>query len=173
MKNISWHPGKVLRELLPAFVFFFAVFHMLSASRALVLKEYGIEVPASAVATIGALIMAKVLFLMDKLPFLNLYPRKPLFSNVVVKTIAFSLAACLFFIIEQWIRFGIKAHDAGMGWHMLVTEMNWPPFWLRQAWLTLFILFYCAAVELIRVIGISKTKEIFFGIFDKGSSPSI
>jgi len=108
MKKIPWHIGKVFRELLPAFIFFFAVFNILSASRALVLKEYGIEVSASAVATIGALIMAKVLFLMDKLPFLNLYPRKPLFLNVVSKTIAFSVAACLFFIIEQWIRFGVR-----------------------------------------------------------------
>lgn len=168
MKKISWHPGKVFRELLPAFVFFFAVFHMLSASRALVLKEYGIEVPASAIATIGALIMAKVLFLMDKLPFLNIYPRKPLFLNVIAKTIAFSIAACIFFIIEQWIRFGIKAHDAGAGWHMLCAEMNWSPFWLRQAWLTLFILFYCATIELIRAIGKDKAKEIFFGTPGKG-----
>ena len=140
---------------------------MLSASRALVLKEYGIEVPASALATIGALIMAKVLFLMDKLPFLNLYPRKPLFLNVVVKTIAFSIAACLFFIVEQWVRFGIKAHNAGIGWNMLSTEMNWAPFWLRQAWLTLFISFYCAAVELIRAIGKDKARELFFGTPDK------
>ena len=167
MKKILWHIGRVIRELLPAFIFFFAVFQMLSASRALVLKEYGIEVPASAIATIGALIMAKVLFLMDKLPFLNLYPRKPLFLNVVVKTIAFSIAACLFFIIEQWVRYGIKANNAGIGWNMLTTEMNWPPFWLRQAWLTLFISFYCSAIELIRAIGKDKAKEIFFGTVKK------
>ena len=163
IRNIAGRISRVFHEILPAFIFFFVMFHMLSASRALMLKQYGILVPASAMATIGALIMAKVSFLMDKLPFLNLYPRKPLFYNVIVKTISFSTAAVVFFIIEEMFRISIRTGSPLIAWNRLVGDMNWSAFWLRQVWLSLLIAVYCAVVELVRVLGADKVKNIFFG----------
>ncbi len=167
MKNIFGHILRELRELLPAFIFFFVTFHLLSATRAFILKEYGIMVTASAIATIGAIIMAKVVFLTDKLPFLNLYPRKPLFYNVILKTMAFSTAALLFFVIEEMLRLSIKTGSPSAAWGKIAGDINWPAFWLRQAWLTLLISVYCAAIELIRVLGVDKVKSIFFGTAKK------
>jgi len=163
VNNIFGHFGKSIRELLPAFIFFFVMFHMLSASRALILKQYGILVPSSAMATIGALIMAKVLFLMDKLPFLNLYPRKPLFCSVIVKTVAFSIAAVLLFLAEEMLRIGIKTGSLSVAWERLTGDMNWPAFCLRHIWMSLLILVYCSTVELVRVLGTGKVRMIFFG----------
>ncbi len=125
------------------------------------MRQYGITVPGSAIATIGALIMAKVIFLTDKIGFLNPYPRKPLIYNVIGKTVAFSAAALIFFILEELFRFSIKSGSLAVGWEKITIETNWSSFWLRQTWLSLFILFYCAAIELVRVIGKGRVKEIF------------
>lgn len=163
LDKISQRVRKVFFELLPAFLFFLVMFQILSTSRSLILKQHGIIVPASTVATIGALIMAKVMFLMDKLPFLNLYPKRPLFANVIAKTIAFSIAASIFFVLEEILRFGIKTGDFNTALNRLSEDMNWLAFWLRQTWLTIFIAFYCAAVEMIRALGPGRAKEIFFG----------
>jgi hypothetical protein len=112
-------------------------------------------------ATIGALIMAKVVFLTNKLPFLNFYPRKPLIYNVIAKTVAFSIAAMIFLILEELLRISIKTGSLSMAWERLVGENNWPAFALRQTWLSLLILFYCAAIELVRSLGTGKVKDIF------------
>ncbi len=167
LKTIVGHVKRTFFELLPAFLFFLVMFHMLSASRSFILKQHGIIVPASTMATIGALIMAKVLFLMDKLPLLNLYPRRPLFANVIVKTIAFSAAASIFFILEEVLRISIRMGGFNNALESLAGEMNWQAFWLRQMWLFILISFYCAAVELIRVLGADKVKIIFFGTVKK------
>jgi hypothetical protein len=161
MNKIRGYLQKTFFEILPAFIFFFVMFHILSVSRALLLKQYGITVPASAMATIGALIMAKVVFLTNKLPFLNFYPRKPLIYNVIAKTVAFSIAAMIFLILEELLRISIKTGSLSMAWERLVGENNWPAFALRQTWLSLLILFYCAAIELVRSLGTGKVKDIF------------
>lgn len=148
-------------ELLPAFLFFLVMFHILSASRSLILRQYGIIVQASTIATIGALIMAKVIFLADKIPFLNLYPRRPLLYNVISKTVVFAIAAMVFFILEELIRYGIKTGSFAQAWQKFDDEVNWPAFWLRQSWMSLLILFYCATIELVRVIGKDRIRDIF------------
>jgi hypothetical protein len=47
-------------------------------------------------------------------------------------------------------------------WH-LKTDVVWSAFWSREIWIIVLLMFYCAAVELVRVIGSIKVKEIFFG----------
>ena len=167
MKKISWHFGKEFRKLLPALAFFLIAFHMLSASKSLILKQHGIIIHASTMATISALIMAKVVFLMDRLRFLNTYPRKPLIYDVVAKTVAFSIASVILFVVEELIRFSIKTGSLTAGWAMIAGEINWSAFWLRQGWFSLLIFLYCLAVEFAKVIGADKVKEIFFGIVKK------
>src|SRR5262249_34736331 len=67
-----------LLELLPPTVFFLIAFHLITVSRALMLRRYGIQVSAMAGATIGALLVAKVVLLADLLPAINRSPEKPL-----------------------------------------------------------------------------------------------
>jgi len=157
---------KVFLELLPAFFFFLLMFHMLIVSRALVLKQYGIVVPASAMATIGSLIMAKAALITDRLPFLNLYPRKPLIYTVVVKTLSFSAITIIFFLLEAFFHLGVKTGGFSGAWDRMSLEINWQAFWLREAWIFILIFFYCAAIELARVIGADRVKKIFFGSGD-------
>jgi hypothetical protein len=102
-----------------------------------------------------------VVFLTDKIPFINLYPRKPLIYNVLIKSVVFSIAAVIFFILEEILRLGIHARSLSEGFDMMAADMNWPAFCLRQMWLFVLILFYCAAVELVRVLGPDKVRNIF------------
>ena len=157
--------GKIkeeLLEILPAFIFFFAMFHILVVTRALALKQYGITANASAVALIGALVVAKVILIADRIPFLNTYPKKPLIWNVVTKAGVFTAIAFIFLIIEELIR--QARHFGGLSNALASFGDNiiWPVFCIRVMWLAVLLLFYCAAVELFRVIGARKAFEIFF-----------
>lgn len=154
---------KDLSDVLPAFIFFLVMFHVVMVTRSLMLEEYGITTRASFVAVIGALVVAKVIFIADKFPFLNLYPRRPLLWNVLLKVAAFSLFVFLFQFGEEMFRQSHKHGGFSKAYEYLAKDMAWPVFWSSEIWVMVLLLFYCAAVELIRAIGTARAKEIFFG----------
>jgi hypothetical protein len=161
-KNGAWIV-KELRDVMPAFIFFLIMFHILVITRALTLRAYGITVHMTAIAVIGALIVAKAILIADKFPFLNLYPRKPLIWNAVLKTIVFGLITFLFLYIEEFIHQSRQYGSIASGYEHMETNVIWPTFWAREIWITILLLFYCSAVELARVVGADKVKEMFFG----------
>ena len=154
---------KEFMEILPAFIFFLIMFHVLVVTRALTLKAYGITTHMTAVAIIGAFIVAKAILIADRLPFLNLYPTKPLLWNAVLKTLVFGFITFLFLFIEEALHQQHLYGSFTVGYEHLQKDVMWPAFYAREIWITILLLFYCSAVELARVIGDEKVKEIFFG----------
>ena len=163
MNKLFAHIGKGLWEVLPAFVFFLIMFHILVITKALTLKAYGITTHSTAAAVIGALIVAKAILIADRLPFLNLYPGKPLAWNAVLKTVVFGMITFLFLFIEEMLHLSHQYGNISVGYAHLKTDVIWPAFWAREIWITILLLFYCSAVELARVIGTDRVKELFFG----------
>lgn len=163
MNKILNKARELFLEMLPPFVFFLIMFHLLLITRALILKHYGIATQSSAIAAISALIVAKVVLIANRIPFLNLYPKKPLIYNVVFKTIVFSIFTMLFMTIEELFRLSRKGGGLTAAWDKLMGDFTWPYFFAREAWIFILILLYCAGAELTRVIGKEKVVEIFFG----------
>lgn len=56
-------------QVIPPAIFFFIAFQVIAFTQALMLRQYGITVSTFMVATIGALIVAKVVLVVDLLPF--------------------------------------------------------------------------------------------------------
>lgn len=167
MKIFGYKIGSAIREVIPAFLFFLVMFHILVITKTLMLKEYGIMVPASAVALISALIIAKVVLIAGRLPFLNLYPRKPLIWNVLLKTVVFSLITFLFLIAEEMVHQTRQGHSFSYAMQHFHQDMVWPVFYARVIWVVVLMLFYCIGGEFVRVIGFPRVREIFFGIKEK------
>jgi hypothetical protein len=113
-------------------------------------------------ATIGALLVAKVVLVADMLPAINKFPEKPLIYNVVWKTVLYVGASLLAHYLEHlvplWWRIGFLAAN-----ERLWSELVWAHFWAVQLWLVVLIFIYCVARELVRVIGRDRVLAIFFG----------
>src|SRR5262245_17200484 len=150
-------------EVLPPTIFFLITFHIVLIDRALMLREYGLRLSSMAAAAVMALLVAKVVLLADKLPFINRFPEKPLIYNVVWKTTIYVLASLFVHYLEHlvplWWRSGEFADANRDLWH----EIVWPHFWAIQLWLVVLIFVYCAMRELIRVVGRDRITHIFFG----------
>src|SRR5262245_43124842 len=150
-------------EVLPPTIFFLISFHIVVLDRALMLREYGVHASALAGATVAALLVAKVVLIADKLPFINRFPQKPLMYNVLWKTMIYVSASVFVHYLEHllplWWRMGAlrEAHAH------LQSEIVWPHFWAVQLWLVVLIFIYCAMRELVRVIGRQRVVAIFFG----------
>ena len=136
---------------------------MLALTRSLMLREYRVHAAAAAGATVGALLVAKVVLIADSLPVINRFPERPLAYNVAWKTTIYVLAALVVHYLEHLVPLWWRLGDLGTANHRLLEEIVWPHFWVVQLWLVVLLFMYCAMRELIRAIGPHEVRRMFFG----------
>ncbi len=163
MSNIIPRLKHEILEAIPTVVFFFIAFQLLAFTRALILKEYGIQVSTFLTATIAALIVAKGVLIADLLPIINRSPQKPLIYNIVWKAFIYLVAALLVRYVEHLIPFVREYSDLAVANRHLLNEVVWPHFWLVQIWLLVLFLMYCTIRELGRVLGRERVRSMFIG----------
>jgi hypothetical protein len=152
-----------IRAVIPPAIFFFIAFHLLAFTQALMLEQYGIRVSTFMTATIAALIVAKVVLIVDLLPFVNRFPERPLIYNVVWKTAIYLIAALLVRWTEHLIPFVRQHRELAPAVRHLLDEVVWPHFWAVQIWLVVVLFLYCTIRELVRVLGRDRVRAMFLG----------
>ncbi len=150
-------------QILPPTLFFFVAFNVIGVTKALMLRELGIDFSGFAAAAVGALLVGKVVLLADKLPFINRFPEKPLIYNVVWKTMIYVAAVFLVRYVEHIVPFLLESGGLGAAHARLLAEVVWPHFWSIQIWLIVLFFVYAAAHELVRLIGRAEARRLFFG----------
>lgn len=163
MSNIVPRLKKEIMEAVPAAIFFFCAFQLIAFTKALILAEYGIQVSTFVNATIAALVVAKVVLLVDLLPFVNRFPDKPLVYNVAWKTVIYVLAAFVIRYVEHLIEYTREFGSIALANRHILEEFVWPRFLAVHIWLFVFLLMYCTLRELIRVLGRERIRTMFFG----------
>jgi hypothetical protein len=150
-----------IREIIPPTVFFLISFYIIVLNRILMAREFGFQATSFAAATVGALLVAKVVVITDMLPAINRFPEKPLVYNVAWKSAIYIVASLLAHYLEHlvplWWHLGFSAAN-----EKLWSELVWAHFWAIQLWLVVLVVIYCTARELIRVIGRDRFVRIFF-----------
>lgn len=160
-----------LEVVFPA-IFFFVAFNVIAFTKKLMLEQYGIEFSGFVAATIGALIVAKVVLLADGIPFINKYPDKPLIYNVVWKTILYILVAFLVRFLEYLLPLWWQHRNLILAFEHLRAETIWPHFWVIQIWLFCLFFVYVSFRELARTLGEERFFQIFLGIRrSRGQAP--
>ena len=112
---------------------------MIAFTRSLMLERYGIEVSTFGAATVGALVVGKVVLLTDKLPFMNRFPDRALIYNVVWKTSVYVVAALVVRYVEHILPFLIEHGSVAVANQHLLDEIVWPHFWAVQTWLLVLL----------------------------------
>jgi hypothetical protein len=156
-------------ELIPPAVFFFVAFQLLAFTRALMLRQYGVEVTTFVTVTISALVAAKVILLADLLPFINRFPGRPLIYNITWKTPIYFVVAFVVRYLEELFRYYLRHRDLAAANRHLLDEIVWPHFLATQIWLVVLLLIYCTLDELVRALGRDRVLELFFGVFRKAA----
>ena len=169
MQKILTFIKRELLEVVPPTFFFFVAFNVIVFTKKLMLEQYSIEFSGFLNATIGALIVAKVVLLADGIPFINKYPDKPLIYNVVWKTVLYILVAFIVRFLEYLIPLWWQHRDLSLAMEHLLKETIWPHFWVIQIWLFCLFFVYVSFRELARTLGEKKFLKIFFGIEMKPS----
>lgn len=162
MNSITDRLKHEFRAFIPPAIFFLVAFELLALTHSIMLKEHGIRAPVFLAAAFGALVVAKVVLLLDLVPFINRFPDKPLIYNVVWKTALYALAALVVRYLEHLIHFWRKTGNLAEANRQLFDEVVWPRFWLIQMWLLVLLLVYCSLRELARALGRDRVRQMFF-----------
>jgi hypothetical protein len=162
MKKIGTIIVREIREAVPATIFFLWLFHMIALTKAVTLGDYSITALRATVATVGALIVAKAILIVEALPISGIFSRQ-LWFHVLWKTLLFNVVVLIFRFIEEIIHLIRKHGELSTAVAQLYHETVWPQFWVFQLWLFCGLLLYCVAAEIVRMVGAQRVKAMLFG----------
>lgn len=153
--------GREFWEIIPPTLFFFIAFSLLLFTKILVLKEHGIDAWDWGGAVVGALIVGKVVLVVDKFSFVDRYPEKPLIWNAVWKTLIYLVAATMVRYLEQLLPLMFHGSGFAEAHRTIEAQLNWEDFLLIHMWLAILLFVYCCLRELVRHIGPRKVARMF------------
>lgn len=152
-----------VRELLVAAAFFSVGLCLVILADRLMTEGTGIEIATFAQAVIGGLIVAKVLLLVDLLPFIHAFPNKPLAHNVVWKSTLYVAGSLVVRYVEPVLK--SLFHGAGLAaaHNHALEEFVTPRFWASEIWIAILLMIFATIRELDRYLGEGKLRLAFFG----------
>ena len=162
VKKIGAIAAKEIREALPAFIFFLFLFHMIALTKAVSLGDYSVTALRATAATVGALIVAKAILLVEVLPLARLSSGRRV-VQILWKTLLFAAVVLLFRFVEEIIELSSKKGGIVAATKVLFDEISWPIFGVTTLWILGGLLLYCLASELILALGPEKVREVLFG----------
>jgi hypothetical protein len=164
MRKVFEKIWEEIKALIPPTIFFYIALHIVALERSLMLRGTGIPPVSSLKVTVAALILGKSVLIADLLPFMNLYPHKPLIFNVAWKTTIYVIMASFIHYLENLFDFWRTAGSIAAANRKLLAGMVWSHFLAVELLLVVLVWSYCTMHELSRVIGRDKILEMFFGI---------
>jgi hypothetical protein len=159
---LSW-VRRQLVHVVPAYVFFFVAFNIIVQTQALMVgREHAPEISVVLIA-VAAGIVAKVVLLVDNLPFIDLFGQRPLIYNTLWKTLVYSAGALVVRFGEHAVEFAIRFGGLSVGLRHYLAEWPWHMFWAVQVWYTALFLVFAAFGEIGRALGGARLRHMFLG----------
>jgi hypothetical protein len=150
-------------HITPVFVFFLISFLVINWAEGLMLKNIGYQPFSFWEILLAAALIAKILLVIDHLPLINLFLKKPLIFNVLWKTFFYCAVSLL-------VRLSIRLFPFLFTNESLVQEietfnhwMNWNFFFGMTAYYLMLFFLFVTARELTMVLGPVKMRRLFFG----------
>jgi hypothetical protein len=154
---------KEIRSALGAAVFFAVAFSLIVLADKLLVRGSEIQIASFTRAIVGGLIVAKVMLVVNLLPFVDAFPGKPLVYNIIWKTLIYVAASLIYRYIEPLIMSLFAGAGGTAAHHHAVQEFMQPRFWAIEIWIALLFVIFVTMHELTRALGRDKMRLLFFG----------
>lgn len=159
--------AKEIREALPATIFFLFLFHLIGLTKAVMLDDYSFTALRATGATVGALIVAKAILIIEALPIVHLSSSRRIFQ-ILWKTLLYGVVALLFRLVEELIPLVSKHGNLVSAIKAMQGDISWALFAVLALWIFGGLFFYALSSELVRAVGPDKIKEaLFSGMKDR------
>ena len=158
-----------VRKILVVAVFFSIGFCLIHVSNRLLTEGSNVQIASLTRAILGGFIVAKVLLIVDILPFVHAFPGKPLIQNIAWKSSLYVAAAIVFLYIEPFVKSLFKGLGLSAALSRAWQELMLPRTWATLIWLAMLLLVFVTITELSRVIGKDQLEHMFFGRKDRAA----
>ena len=161
MKFLHWLTDE-LKLLAGVTLYFAACFTLIMVLKQLLLAHYGIQFSGLATAVLVALVTAKVVIVLQKVPISRWLRHQPPILDVVVRTVFYTAATMAALLLEKAFEArgdygGFGAALAGVFEHRDVHQV-----WATVIWTGLAFLAYNAFGVLYRELGGRQLRRLFF-----------
>ena len=152
------------RTVLPPTIFFFAGFNLILFTKRLILADHLIQFTGTFVATMAALVVGKVVLVVDKLPYLRHFDDAPLARPILFKTVVYTFFVFVARLLEAFVHYVIQGGVVGGGAFIehWLSQFSWNQFIATQLWVFVLFLIYVTASELNELVGDGELFKIFF-----------
>ena len=151
-----------IAAMLPPLVFFLVGFNMIAFSLHLGLQPYGIAYNGAVKASIGALVIAKVVLIVDHLPFARNFAGRPLFRPVLFRSVVYTAFAMLIHVLEEAIRDWVHTGSLAAGIDAWVAGIVWPQLLFVALWVFVMFLGFVTFDETRRAYGLPTLPRMLW-----------
>jgi hypothetical protein len=152
-----------LGAMVAPFLYFVVAFNAIALTVALIAPDHDMSLVRHGVATVGALLAAKAVLLVDHLPLIDRFPDRPLIWNTFWKGAIYAVVAMLLHVVERLIEAatadGPFADEVGRAF----ASLDWGRVAAIHLWLAILFLIFAARRELARADGVADLRRLYFG----------
>lgn len=143
----------IIRHLLPPTLYFFIAFNLIVFTTNLLAHNYWFNLSSFLLASTTALVVGKVVLVVDKVRIIDKFRGAPLIQPILYKTIFYSLVVTVVRFLEKILDVAFEAHSLGQVYQMVLVDFTWHRFVAVQVWIFVCFLLYVTASELNALIG--------------------
>src|SRR5215469_7517514 len=150
-------------DIWPPTLFFIIGFNLILLTTNLILSDYGEAFSTYLVATVSALVVGKVVPVVNATSLIRRYDRAPLIQPILFKTVFYWIAVFIARLIEHWIKYIFSEnYQFGMFVPHEIAAFSWSRFIAIQLWIFVLFLVYMTAHEFNRLFGYGELARILF-----------
>lgn len=152
-----------LGAMVAPFLYFAIAFNAIALTVALIAPDHDASLMHHGLATIGALLAAKAVLLVDHLPFVDRFPDRPLIWNTLWKGSIYAVSALLLHVVERLIEAAVADGPFADDVRRVFASLDWGRVAAVYLWLVILFLIFAAWRELVRADGVAHLRQLFFG----------
>lgn len=161
-KFLHWLKEEII-GVIPAILYFCIVLNLIYFTAGLTLKS-GVPRYFSHIAvTFGALIIGKIMIVINNFSFINAFSNKPLIYSILWKISIYVFCIVLLWLAHNFLHFYFLFHDGLIAFNILEIELSSPVFWSSFIWVVMTFICYVVFSDLAKKIGYRKMWRIFLG----------
>ncbi len=153
---------RVIRHLLPPTFYFFIAFNLIVVTTNLLTRDYWFNLGTFMLASTTALIVGKVVLVVDKVRIIDKFRGAPLAQPILYKTVFYAVVVTVVRYLERMVHFAFDARGFDVAAEAALADFSWHKFVAVQIWIFVCFLLYVTASELNALVGDGQLRRLFF-----------
>jgi hypothetical protein len=154
--------AKEIRLVLPPTIYFFCAFNVIVFTTNLLARHYWFALQGFLFATVLALVVGKVILVVNHFSIVNRFRDAPLIQPILYKTVFYTVVVGLVRLLEQLVDVARDGRGFDVAFRAALDAFTWQRFTAIQVWLFVCFLIYVTVTELGALLGEGQLMRLFF-----------